>query len=286
ISDATSLTEAGYVGEDVENVLLRLIRAADQDIPKAERGIVYIDEIDKIARKGPNPSITRDVSGEGVQQGLLKIIEGCIANVPPQGGRKHPHQEFLQVNTEGILFICGGTFDGLDKIIEKRVAWGQRSIGFKAVTRAISGEANTEVLKYVSTDDLLEYGLIPEFIGRFPVIVVLDPLDQAALVQVLTEPKNAIVRQYRHLFSLDGVELTFAQDALETAAAEAIKRKTGARALRTIMEETLLDLMYELPSLEGVTKCIVDGDAVRGTKHPLLLNAAGAPVELALRRTA
>ncbi|MBI4339641.1 MAG: ATP-dependent Clp protease ATP-binding subunit ClpX [Chloroflexi bacterium] len=279
ISDATSLTEAGYVGEDVENILLRLIHAADYDIAKAERGIIYIDEIDKIARKGPNPSITRDVSGEGVQQALLKIIEGTIANVPPQGGRKHPHQEFLQIKTDGILFICGGSFEGLDAIIEKRLSLGRRAIGFKASRQDADGVS--EVLRHVTTDDLLQYGFIPEFIGRLPVVVTLDSLDKEALVQVLTQPRNALVKQYQHLFGLDGVELAFTQDSLEATAEEALKQKTGARGLRTIIEGTLLDIMYELPSLKGVKRCTVDAAAIRGERSPGLLDAAGQPVELA-----
>ena len=281
ICDATSLTEAGYVGEDVENILLRLIQAADYDIDRAGRGIIYIDEIDKIARKNPNPSITRDVSGEGVQQALLKIIEGTIANVPPQGGRKHPHQEFIQLNTDGILFICGGSFEGLDKIIQKRASWGQRSMGFKTQTSDGSDHDITDVLKYVSTEDLLEYGFIPELIGRLPVAVSLEGLDQAALVKVLTEPKNALVKQYSYLFSLDGVDLELTPEALEAVAEEALKRKTGARALRTILEETLLDVMYEMPSLPDAKKCVIDADTIMGKKRPLLLTASGTPLEMA-----
>ncbi|MEK7777673.1 MAG: ATP-dependent Clp protease ATP-binding subunit ClpX, partial [Chloroflexota bacterium] len=279
ISDATSLTEAGYVGEDVENILLRLIQAADYDIPRAERGIIYLDEIDKIARKGPNPSITRDVSGEGVQQGLLKIIEGTIANVPPQGGRKHPQQEFIKIQTEGILFICGGSFEGLDKIIEKRISWGKRSLGFRAQGSEEQENDLAEVLKLVTTDDLLQYGFIPELIGRLPVVAVLEPLDKAALVQVLTEPKNALVKQYRHLLSLDGVDLVFTPAGLDAVAEEALKRKTGARALRTIIEETLLDVMFELPSLQGVERCVIDADTIREKKRPTLLAASGQPVD-------
>ena len=285
ITDATSLTEAGYVGEDVENILLRLIQAAEYDIARAERGIIYIDEIDKITRKSPNPSITRDVSGEGVQQALLKIMEGCVANVPPQGGRKHPHQEFLQINTQGILFICGGTFEGLEEIIEKRVAWSQHSIGFKTDRRQ-SGSDPAEILKQVTTDDLLQYGFIPEFIGRLPMIVSLESLDKDALIRVLTEPKDALVKQYQYLFKLDNVEITFAPDALETAAEEALKRKTGARGLRSILEEALLDTMYEIPSIEGVGRCVVDADTIRGIKSPLLLTTAGAPIGPGQEKTA
>ena len=279
ICDATSLTEAGYVGEDVENILLRLVQAADGDIPRVERGIIYIDEIDKIARKSSNPSITRDVSGEGVQQALLKIIEGTVANVPPQGGRKHPHQEFLQINTDGILFICGGTFEGLDEIIQKRISTSARSLGFTAAGRGATPDDPSQVLRQVSTDDLLEYGFIPELIGRLPVIVSLDPLDKTDLVRVLTEPKNALVKQYRYLFDLDGVDLTFAPESMEAVAEEALKRKTGARALRTIIEATLLDIMFELPSLAAVKRCIIDGDTIRGAKRPALLTASGLPVD-------
>ena len=286
ITDATSLTEAGYVGEDVENILLRLIQAADYDIARAQRGIIYIDEIDKIGRKSPNPSITRDVSGEGVQQALLKIMEGCVANVPPQGGRKHPHQEFLRINTEHILFICGGTFEGLEKIVEKRVASGQRSMGFKADRKQSDEAWSAELLRQTTTDDLLQYGFIPEFIGRLPMLVNLDPLDQDALAQVLTVPKDALVKQYQYLFKLDNVELSFLPEALEAAAEEALKHKTGARGLRSILEETLLDTMYELPSIEGVGRCIVDADTVRGKKGPLLLTASGAPLKTQQKKTA
>jgi ATP-dependent Clp protease ATP-binding subunit ClpX len=287
IADATSLTESGYVGEDVENILLRLIQAADWDIARAEQGIIYIDEIDKIARKeGPNRSITRDVSGEGVQQELLKIIEGCVANVPPQGGRKHPYQEFLQIKTHDILFICGGSFDVLDSIIERRLARGNSRLGFKSNgsvhpqddTR--DGANGASLLPYVVPDDLLEYGFIPELVGRLPVTTYLEALDEPSLIRVLTEPKNAIVKQYQQLFNMDNVELVFTPKALEAAASEAIKRKTGARGLRSIIEQTLLDVMYELPSIKEVVRCIVDGGAIRGQEPALVLAASGQPVEL------
>ncbi len=273
IADATSLTEAGYVGEDVENILLRLIQAADFDISRAERGIIYIDEIDKIARKGANPSITRDVSGEGVQQALLKIIEGCVANVPPQGGRKHPHQDFLQINTANILFVCGGAFEGLERIIERRL--GTRSIGF--LSRNEGGDAHgvakkqADLLSHVTHDDLLEYGLIPEFVGRLTTTVTLDPLSQQDLIRVLTEPKNAIVKQYQRFFALDEIELAFSDDALEAAAEEALRHKTGARGLRTIMEETLMDVMYELPSRDDVEKCVINRETILKRTPPLLV---------------
>ena len=278
ICDATSLTESGYVGEDVENILLRLIQAADWDIAKAEHGIIYIDEIDKIARKeGPNPSITRDVSGEGVQQELLKIVEGCGANVPPQGGRKHPYQEFIQIKTHNILFICGGVFDGLETIVAQRQGEQER-LGFR--TRLVTqAEEEKALFRQGASEDLLEYGFIPELVGRLPVEVTLDALDEEALIRVLIEPKNAIIKQYQQLFSIDGLELEFTREALESAAAEALKRQTGARGLRTIIEETLLDVMYELPSLKGVARCIIDGDAIRGLKHPLLLTESGQVVE-------
>ena len=270
IADATALTEAGYVGEDVENILLRLIQAADYDIARAERGIVYIDEIDKIARKADNPSITRDVSGEGVQQALLKIIEGSVANVPPQGGRKHPHQDFIQINTANILFICGGAFEGLDRLVSTRIG-STRSIGFKTTG---AGPANqppdSQVLRHLTTDDLMRYGLIPEFIGRLPVSVSLDALTKDDLVRILTEPKNAIVRQYQKFFALDKVDLEFAEDALEAAADLALKQKTGARALRTIIEDVLLDVMYEIPSRVDVKRCIVTADVIHGKGHPVL----------------
>ena len=281
ISDATSLTEAGYVGEDVEHILLRLIQAADWDLGRAEHGILYIDEIDKIARKSPNPSITRDVSGEGVQQGLLKIIEGTQAAIPPHGGRKHPHQEFLQFKTDNILFVCGGAFDGLEQVVEKRVLKDRRSLGLVRNGRSQPDAGDGEsILRQVNSDDLLQYGFIPELVGRFPVVVSLDPLTKADLVRVLTEPKNAVVKQYQHLFSLDNVELVFQQDALEAAAEEALLHKTGARGLRTIIERTLLDVMYELPSLEGVHRCLVDAAVVEGSRQPVLLTSAGDQVDL------
>ncbi len=276
IADATSLTEAGYVGEDVENILLRLIQAADYDVPKAEQGIIYIDEIDKIARKSPNPSITRDVSGEGVQQALLKIIEGSVANVPPQGGRKHPHQDFLQIKTDDILFMCGGAFEGLEDVIERRISKDKFRLGFRATGGLSDGEDEPDfLLNHVSSDDLLEYGFIPEFVGRLPVVVGLESLDAEALVRVLTEPKNAFVRQYRCLFDMEDVELEFVPDALQTAAEMAIHNKTGARGLRTILERALLDAMYELPSMSGVTKCVVGPEAIRGESAVSMINEAG-----------
>ena len=280
VADATALTEAGYVGEDVENILLHLIQAADFDIQKAERGIIYIDEIDKVARKADNPSITRDVSGEGVQQALLKIIEGCVANVPPQGGRKHPHQDFLQIDTSNILFICGGAFEGLENNVERRLKRDQVSLGFRA-ERSIRGPKRTDqLLEHVTHDDLLEYGLIPEFIGRLSLVVSLSSLDRDDLVRILTEPKNALVRQFERYFSMDGVDLTFTDDALEAVANEAIRLKTGARGLRTVLEDRLVDVMYEIPSREDIDRCVVKGETVVNRQRPILMAEGGQPIEL------
>ena len=283
IADATTLTEAGYVGEDVENILLKLIQAADYDIEKAERGIIYIDEIDKISRKSENPSITRDVSGEGVQQALLKIVEGTTASVPPQGGRKHPHQEFIQINTANILFICGGAFEGLEKIIDQRT--GKKAIGFGAEKKEIAKKSRTEVFKELLPQDLLKFGLIPEFVGRLPIVSTLEELDKDALVNILTKPKNSLVKQYKKLLAMDGVELEFEPEAVEAIVDKAIERKTGARGLRSIIEEIMRDIMFDIPSNPKIEICIVTKETVIGLAKPeIIINENKEPKRQVVKR--